>query len=50
MEIVVPAEKLAAAVNKYLLPATIRYLAQEQEKSEEVTISKKTEFTQTQEC
>ncbi|MFE6170453.1 hypothetical protein ACFVP8_21645 [Viridibacillus arvi] len=50
MEIVVPAEKLAVAVNKYLLPATIRYLVEEQEESEEVTISKKTEFTLTQEC
>lgn len=34
MRIVVPAEKLAAAVNKYLVPAAIRKLQQEESKSE----------------
>ena len=41
MQIVIPAEKLAAAVNKYLVPAAIRKLEKEQiETKEEVTLKK----------
>lgn len=46
MQIVIPAEKLAAAANKYLVPAAIRKLEQEQGQSEERITLKKTDSKQ----
>lgn len=40
MRIVIPAEKLAAAVNKYLLPAAIRTLSQQQQQQKSTEIEK----------
>lgn len=40
MKIVIPAEKLAAAVNKYLLPAAIRTLSQQQQQQKSTEFEK----------
>lgn len=35
MKIIIPAEKLAAAVNKYLLPGAIRHVSEQQRLKQE---------------
>lgn len=40
MKIEVPAEKLAAAVNKFLMPAVLKKLSQQKNDSKEMTVSK----------